>query len=354
MNILIDIGHPAHVHIFKNLAWEMQKSGHSFIFTVRQGEFEAELLEKYGFNYTIIGYKVAGTINKIRNIGKFSHRILKISKTFKPDLFLSHGSMYAGIAAKLLNKPHIALEDSGNMEQLFFSKLVSSIILTPDVLPVHLGKKQITYKAYHELFYLHPDYFKPDNSVLDILNMNENDTYAIVRFVSWQASHDKKQSGFTDSEKIKLIKILSKDMKVFISSEKELPVELEKYKMQIPFDRVHDALAFAAIYIGEGATMASEAGVMGTPSIYVSSIKRCYNDDQEKYGTVINISPGKDTLLRVQETLKETNKLTSQQKADGMIKEKIDPTQFLVWFIENYPGSIEIMKNKPNYQNRFK
>jgi len=59
-------------------------------------------------------------------------------------------------------------------------------------------------------------------------------------------------------------------------------------------------------------------------------------------------------LLRVQETLKETNKLTSKQKADGMIKEKIDPTQFLVWFIENYPGSIEIMKNKPNYQNRFK
>lgn len=354
MNILIDIGHPAHVHIFKNLVWQMQKMGHTFIFTVRIGEYETELLEKYGFNYKIIGYKAQGTINKIRNICKFSYRILDVSKVFKPNLFLSHGSMYAGIAAKLLNKPHIALEDSGNMEQLRLSKPVSSIILTPDVLSVNLGKKQIIYKSYHELFYLYPNYFKPDRSVLNILNISENDAYAVVRFVSWGASHDRNQFGFSDSEKHELIQILLKKMKVFISSEKKLPSELEKYKIPIPFDRIHDALAFADIYIGEGATMASEAGILGTPSIYVSSIRRCYNDDQEKYGTLINITPGKDTLLRINAVLKKVNKSNTIQRSKEMIKEKIDPTQLLFWFIEHYPKSIKILKYDSEYQNIFK
>jgi predicted glycosyltransferase len=38
MNILIDIGHPAHVHLFKNFAWIMQKKGHKTLFTAREKE----------------------------------------------------------------------------------------------------------------------------------------------------------------------------------------------------------------------------------------------------------------------------------------------------------------------------
>ncbi len=36
MKILVDIGHPAHVHLFKNMAHEMIKKGHEFFFTVRE------------------------------------------------------------------------------------------------------------------------------------------------------------------------------------------------------------------------------------------------------------------------------------------------------------------------------
>ncbi len=35
MRILVDIGHPAHVHFFKNFIWEMEKRGHEFIVTAR-------------------------------------------------------------------------------------------------------------------------------------------------------------------------------------------------------------------------------------------------------------------------------------------------------------------------------
>ena len=45
MNILIDIGHPAHVHLFKNFAWDMQNNGHKILFTCREKEFEIDLLK---------------------------------------------------------------------------------------------------------------------------------------------------------------------------------------------------------------------------------------------------------------------------------------------------------------------
>ena len=45
MRILIDIGHPAHVHIFKNFAHEMEKRGHELLFTCRDKEFEIAPLE---------------------------------------------------------------------------------------------------------------------------------------------------------------------------------------------------------------------------------------------------------------------------------------------------------------------
>ena len=36
-----------------------------------------------------------------------------------------------------------------------------------------------------------------------------------------------------------------------------------------------------------------------------------------------------------------------------MLSEKIDVTAFMVWFVENYPESVEIMKKNPDYQLRF-
>ena len=38
MKILIDIGHPAHVHLFKNLIGNLRKDGHEVIITARDKE----------------------------------------------------------------------------------------------------------------------------------------------------------------------------------------------------------------------------------------------------------------------------------------------------------------------------
>lgn len=355
MRILIDIAHPAHVHLFKNIVFELEKKGHEFFFTTRDNENEVLLLEQNGFNYKFIGKKHRSKIRKLTGLLEYSFKILRIALKFKPDLFLTHGSMYAGYAAFFLRKPHIALEDTGNMEQIAFSKPVSSVIISPKELQVELGKKHLKYDGYHELTYLHPKYFSPDRSVLLDLNVENNQPFVIVRFVSWGATHDIGSKGFSDEDKIKLIEFLSKKFKVFISTERELPDSIKRFQIDIPPHKMHDALSLASFYIGEGATMASEAGVLGTPSIYISPIKRCYTDDLEKYGLVFNIYSLEDVIKKVEEiTSVKDYQEEFLKKREIMLGDKIDVTAFFVWFVENYPKSESTMRENPDIQLKFK
>lgn len=348
MNILIDIGHPAHVHLFRNLALEMQKKGHVFHFTVREGEHESALLKKYGFNYTIIGKKQKGILKKVLGILIFTFRILRASGKFKPDLFLSHGSMYAGYAALLSGKKHIALEDTGNMEQLIFSKPVSDIILSPMSLQVDLGKKHIRYKGFHELAYLHPSRFSPDEKVLEELGVAPGEKFVILRFVSWNASHDLGQSGMNMEYKALLINKLSAVSKVFISGENHLPAEFEKNSLRISPHRFNDALYFASLYVGEGATSASECAMLGTPAIYISSISPGTLKEQERFGLVHCFRDPEGLIEKALEILQmNESKTVYRTKKDIMLKEMIDVTSFLTWFVEFYPQSKSSYQGSP-------
>ena len=55
MRILFDMGHPAHVHFFKNAIWELEKQGHEVKVTARDKDVTLELLEAYGIPYEIWG-----------------------------------------------------------------------------------------------------------------------------------------------------------------------------------------------------------------------------------------------------------------------------------------------------------
>ena len=119
MKVLIDIGHPAHVHLFKNFANIFQQKGHTVLFTVRSSECEIELLKAYDFKYYVLGRKHRSLAGKIIGIVKFDLKLLSVAMKYRPDIFLSHGSIYAAHVAAMVRKPHISLEDSGNMEQPF-------------------------------------------------------------------------------------------------------------------------------------------------------------------------------------------------------------------------------------------
>jgi len=360
MNVLIDIGHPAHVHLFRHFANEMISHGHKVLFTCREKEFEINLLSSFGFNFKSFGKKYKTTTWKIWGLIKFDIQEFITGLRFKPDILLSHGSMYAAHAAFLLGKPHISFEDTFNFEQIRLYKPFTTAILTADYDHPLKSSKVIKYAGYHELAYLHPGRFTPDIHILDELGVRENEKYVILRFVSWNASHDYGHKGISYENKLKAVKEFSKYARVFISSESELPDDLKKYKLNIAPPRIHDALAFASLHWAESFTMPAECSILGTPSIVMHNTKSYYlSEQEEKYGLCYCYSESdKDQKLAIEKGIELLQmpglKEEWNKRRDKMLADKIDVTAFMVWFIENYPESKRVMKENPEYQYRFR
>ena len=360
MNILIDIGHPGHVHLFRPFAHQMIEKGHKIFFTCREKEFEIELLKAAGFDFKSFGKKFNSLPGKLFGLIKFDIQEYFQGLKFKPDILLSHGSMYAAHAAFLLRKPHISFEDTFNFEQIRFYRPFTSYILTSNYVHPNIGKKNIHYAGYHELAYLHPNQFIPDPKILNYLNIPNNEPYVILRFVAWNATHDKGHYGITLENKLKVYQNFSKYAHVFISSESKLLKELEQYRLKIPPQLIHHIMYFSNLIYGESATMISEGAVLGVPGIYLDNTGRYYTKEQEeKYQLVFNYSESEiDQMKSIKkgiELLKESNiKKIWNKKRKKLLADKIDVTAFLVWFVENYPQSVKIMKENPDYQYRFK
>ncbi len=363
MNILIDIGHPAHVHMFRCFAHEMEARGHKVLFTSRDKEFEIQLLQKEGFDFVNLGKKHTSVIGKSIDLLRFDWKVWCIARRFKADIYLSHGSITASHVAWLMRKVNIAFEDTYNKEQVRLYKPFTKVIFTakyPN--PLADYSKTIAYAGYHELMYLHPNRFTPDPSILEELGIEEGEKYVILRFVAWQASHDRGHKGMSYKNKLEAIKQFSKYAKVFITSEKTLPKEFEPYRIAIHPERMHHAMAYASLLFGESSTMIMEAGVLGVPGIYFNVEGIRYTEDVEKkYQLNFNypdyseksqqdaIAKGVEILQSGEEQVKQ-----NQQNQRRLLYEHIDVTAFLVWFVENYPESKHIMKEKPEYQYRFR
>lgn len=361
MKILIDIGHPAHVHYFKNFIKIMQSKGHEVIISARDKDIALELLEKENITYTNRGEGRQSSIGRFIYLIKADLHLLGIALKVNPDICLSFGSPYLAHASGLLRIPHIAFADT---EHNIFKHRITNpfcdIILTPKAYRGGDFKKQFKFNGYMELCYLHPNRFTPNQEVLKKVGLTPEEKYSVLRFVSWNAIHDKNHRGFSNDQKIKVVNELKKHGRVFISSESELIPELEKYRFDLPVNEMHDFLAFANLMYGESATMASESAVLGVPAIFHDDTGRGYTDELEKkYGLVYNYSGSLDhqnsSLEKAVDIISSDDAENYyQEKRQVMLGEKIDVSALMVWLVENYPDSERMLRENPDYQYHFK
>jgi uncharacterized protein len=356
MKIFLDIGHPAHVHYFRNLIALMLDKGHEFFVSARDKEVSLKLLEKYNINYYNRGKGSADLSGKALYLLRTDLDLLSRARSFKPDLFLSFASPYAAHVAKILGKPHIGFTDTENAKLgiLSFAPFTECIV-TPAAFARDFKSKHVRFEGFMELCYLNPDYFTPDNKVCDEIGMQEGERFIFLRFVSWGANHDIGQAGIADDMKILLVRELSKKARVLISSEGKMPAELSEFKIKVSPEKIHNVLAFASLYIGEGATMASECAMLGTPAIYVNTLSAGTIEKQEEYGLLFR-PDSFDAILKTANSILDNHDSASTftSRRSSMLTDQIDVTAFMVWFVENYPESFAIMKTDPHYQDRFK
>jgi hypothetical protein len=360
MKVLIGISHPKQVYMFKNLIYSLKQNNHSVFVVVTEKEITCELLKKMNIKFQKIGENKKNILSKIFQIFILTYKTFVISIAFNPDIYISQALPHFAYSSFLLRKKYIIFEDTENSRWL--QKIVNPFaksIITPKCFQNNLGPKQIKINGSFELAYLSMNSFKPDVKILKKAGINKDEKYAIIRFVDWKAHHDIGHSGLSLSNKIKAVKEFSKFGKVFISSEAKLPKELKKYEIKISPDKIHQLLYFADLVYGESATMAAESAVLGTPSIYLDNEGRGYTDELERrFGLLFNFSESKeeqDTSIKkgIEILSIKGIKKKWKEKQEKMLKEKINLTDFITWFIENFPNSHQIMKNNPNYQKKF-
>ncbi len=347
LKILVKIGHPAHVHFLKNFILKMRKNGHDLLICAIDKDVAIELLEAHGFEYVRTGKSGDNPVSKVLNLMISEYNLWRVARSFNPDIMTGPVAIDVAHVSRLLHKPSIIFDDTAHARvQQFLYVPFASVVCTPACFRKDFGQRHIRYNGCKEIAYLHPDYFIPDPSVLSELGFTQNEKYVILRFVAWRAIHDIGQHGLELSTKYRLVKELGRYARVLITSEADLPADLEQYRVKVKASKMLDLMYYATLYVGEGATMASECAVMGTPAIYFNPLKLDYLEQHEKnYGLVINYTDTESSQELVVEKALELVKSDNikeewRAKSRRFLADQVDVTRFLVDFIENYPMSL--------------
>lgn len=363
MNILIDIGHPAHVHYYRNLAHELIGKGHKVVWVIKDMKVAKSLLDHYGFEYIVVPKKGDGILGKFLRQIQYDVLLWQICMKEKINLAIGTSVTIAHVS-KVTPIKSIVFDDDDDEVQPLVTKYVNPFadtLLSPEALR---GKRRridtIYYPGYHELAYLHTNRFIPDPSVLTESGLGEGESFFIMRFNVFKAHHDVGIKGLSIGQKLRLIEILRPYGKVFITTEREIEPDLQEYQIRIDPEKIHSLMAYATIFLGDSQTMTSEAAMLGIPSLRCNSFagRISYLEEQEKkYGLTFAFLPEQfdRMIIKLNELLSNPNLITEwQQKRQKMLDDKIDVTSFWTWFIDNYPGSINKIQNSPDFFNQFK
>ena len=330
MKVHFDIAHPANVHYFKNLIFLLKQRGVDIIITAKDKDLVYQLLDVYSLQYYKLGYSGKSLLHRIWFIITASIKISLLLLKEKPDISISFGSSYCAIAAFINKIPFYVFDDTehARLNRKIYLPLARKVF-TPSSFNIDIGNKQERFKAFMELFYLHPSIFKPNEDVLKELKIKENEKFAVIRFISWDAFHDVGINKLSNDKKEEIISIVSKYMKVFVSVEGKYPKELQKYKLTTKIQDIHSVLYYSSIYIGEGATTASESAMLGTPAVYINKLTAGTLTDQENLKLLWQISNEDEIVPKLKSLLDDKNlKEKVVKNRDKMLKDLINPTEY--------------------------
>jgi hypothetical protein len=336
MRVLVDVSHPAHVHLFRNAIEQLQAAGHTVCVTSREKDVTTTLLDAYGIAHVPLSAKSESKLGLLTEWGRRELRMLSVARAFDPDVVVSRLNPPATHAAAVLGCPSVVFDDS---EVVRFAGRIThpfaDVICTPTGYQRDLGEKQRRYDGFHELAYLHPDRFSPDADRLSQAGVDPAETYAVVRFVSWGAHHDVGQQGLSRAGKRKLVDTLAEHGSVYIASESPLPSEFEPYRLPVEPDAFHDLLAFADLYVGDSQTTAVEAGVLGTPAVRTNSFvgdgMGNFLELEAEYDLLRSLDDERDAIAEAERLLGDRDAPDRwADRRQQLVAEKIDVTQFVV------------------------
>lgn len=352
MKVLFDVGHPAHVHYFKNLIHSLVGKN-EVIVTCRESKIVQDLLTRYEIPYRIIGLKGSSIFGKAKKQIYFANKLRDLIN--KENIDVAAGASGAAVHGALFTRAKsILFDDDDQCVQPLMSKFITpfaDVKLSPDALSFEKLPRAIYYPGYHELAYLHPNRFTPNLEVLHKYGLKEQDKYYILRFNAFKAHHDVNEGGMNLHQKRRLVHLLSLYGRVFITTEDQIDDEFKDHKMKIAPEDMHHFLAFAELLVSDSQTMSSEAAVLGTPAFRCNTFAgrlAVLEEEEKRYGLTKAFLPRQfDWMIENinQHIQNNTLKVDWHIKRQKLLQDKIDVTSFWEWVIINFPSSISECKS---------
>ncbi|WP_276246390.1 DUF354 domain-containing protein [Haladaptatus sp. YSMS36] len=350
MNVLFDINHPAHVHLFKHAIWELEADGVNVLVTSRTKEMTTELLDAYDIKHIPLSGRRPGTLGLFAEWAVREVRMLNTARKFNPDVVVGRLNPPLVHVSKLLRAPNVIVMDTeikspaiDRAYAVLTHPFIDVYCTPPSIEPPHDGVDHHL-MDFQELAYLHPNYFTPDPAALEQFGVDPEETYFVLRFAGWDAFHDVGFTGLSPDGKRELVEYLSAHGKVYITSESPLPEEFAEYQLPIPSHLVHHLLYYADLYVGDSGTMSSEAAILGTPAVRVSSMvskdsESIFYELEHRYGLMFAYADEVAALAKVKAIVEQPETKTLwREKRDVLLAEKGDVTAQLVELIWKASG----------------
>tara|TARA_Y100000031_G_C8199793_1_gene375636 strand:- start:51 stop:1076 length:1026 start_codon:yes stop_codon:yes gene_type:complete len=335
LKILFDIGHPAHVHLFRNFIKYLRRDNNSIFVVSRQKDVTNILLEHYQIDYICLSKPRKNIFGIFMEMIERDRKIYQLHKKNNFSISMGTSVSIAHLTA-LSNVPSFNFNEDDDSSAPIYSFLAypfTTKIMNPTCIRYNLWKnKRAFIPSYHELAYLHPNNFSPDLTVLEKYGLKEKD-YIVARFSALQAHHDIGQKGISNSLWGK-IKEVCLDYQIVTSVENNMSHQID------PWD-LHHVLAFSKLLITDSQTMTVEGAVLGIPSIKVNSFKdmsSVINELERRYKLSIGYLPEEETkVLNTIERLLKNNDIESiwVERKEKMLREKVDFNQWLIEYFEN-------------------
>jgi predicted glycosyltransferase len=330
MRILLTLQHPGHVHFFKHAYRELRASGHKVAVVIRNGSVIEELCEAYDVDYRVLGTAADSLPSLAVAQLRYEVGLFRFAREFSPDVIAAIGGVAAAHVARLTGTRGIVFTDT---EHATLSNALAfpfaDLICTPSCYLHDIGMRQYRYPGYHELAYLIPNRFTPDPSVLETVGIDPEERFVVLRLSSWNALHDVGQGGFDDAVEV-VERLEAMGVRVLISSSSALPAEIDSRRIDIEPHRLHDLLSYATLFVGEGATTATESAVLGTPAVYVNTLSAgTLTELEERYGLLFGFhGPNRHrrALERAVEILGGPDDGRWQRRRRRLLSDKCDTT----------------------------
>jgi predicted glycosyltransferase len=300
LRALFDIVHPADVLFFKRPIEILAARDADILILSRHKDITCALLDEFGFSHQPTTSAGKGVFGLASELVRRETATILAARRFNPDVMIGFGGAAIALAGRILKIPAISFYDSENARlQTRLAWPFIAKLYVPETYGGPTPRGRTTrIPGTKELSYLHTSAFVPSTDIALRNGFEPGVDNFFVRVVAWRANHDLGKSGWSEETLRCVVEWLETRGRVHLSSEMPLPREFDRLIYRGSITDVHHLIGHCRLLVGESATMASEAAILGVPAIYSGYDFPGYVKELEATGLLYNLPNGsQDSLL---------------------------------------------------------